>query len=190
MKTLYTSLSEIKSFNPCSSGYLSILKGQGKTIADDVKFSLVDCVKSNSFGDVCWLLSKRKVEISILVKAARLCADSVKHLKNNHTAAADDADAYADDAYAAYAYADAAYADADADAYADDAYAAYAAADADAAAYAAAYAAAAAADAADAADAAYADAADAAYAAREKQKELNKQFLLLAIQEYENSSVE
>ena len=184
MKTLYTSLAEIKSFSPCGSGWRDILKGQGKTIADDVKFSLVDCVKSNSFGDVCWLLSKRKVEISIVVKAARLCADSVKHLKNNHAADdAADAAAYADDAayaaaaddaYAAYAYADAA---------ADDAaYAAYAAA------YAAADAAAYAADAAaDAADVAAAYAAD---VAQVKQKELNKQFLLQAIQEYENSSVE
>ncbi len=28
--TLYTSLAEIKSFHPCSSGWKNILKGQGK----------------------------------------------------------------------------------------------------------------------------------------------------------------
>jgi hypothetical protein len=177
---IYTSLNEIKSFNPCASGWRNILKGQGKTEADGVLFPLTDAVKSNSVADVCWLLGKRKKEIQVCVRFARMCADSVKHLQNNRAAAADAAaDATYADAYAAYAaYADATYA------------AAYAAADA-----AAADAADAAADAADAAYAAadatyadaYADAADAAAADATyfEQNEKNKQFLIQCITEWE-----
>jgi len=57
---LMTSLNEIKSFNPCSSGWKDVLKGQSKTEPDDVQFSLVSCVDSNSISDVLWLLGKRK----------------------------------------------------------------------------------------------------------------------------------
>jgi hypothetical protein len=73
--------------------------GQRKTEADDVLFPLIDCLNSNTVRDVCWLLGNRKKEIQIVVRFARMCADSVAHL-NNATAAANAA-AYA--AYAAYA---------------------------------------------------------------------------------------
>jgi hypothetical protein len=89
--TLYTSLAEIKSFNPCACGWKDILKGQGKKEADDILFPLVDCLKSNSISDVCWLLGKRKVEIDIAVKFAKKCADSVSHIKNAEAAYAADA---------------------------------------------------------------------------------------------------
>ena len=124
---LMTSLAEIKSFNPCLSGWKAILKGRDKTQADALYFPLVECVESNSISDVCWLLGKRKVERQILVLFAKECANSVSHLKGCNAYAADAAAA----AYAAYAAAAAA-------AYAADAAAAYAAA---AAAAAAAYAA-------------------------------------------------
>lgn len=75
---LCTSLEEIRSFNPCASGWKNILKGQGKVTADAVEFPLVDCLKSNSIGDVCWLLGKRKNEISICVRFANLCAEYAK----------------------------------------------------------------------------------------------------------------
>ncbi len=138
-KILYTSLDEIKSFNPCADGWRNILKGQGKTESDSVLFPLIDCLESNSISDVCWLLGKRKVEIQIAVSFARKCADSVAHLKNAYAANAYAADA---DAYAAAAYAYAAYAAAAAYAYdaaAAAANAAYTAAYANAAANAAAY---------------------------------------------------
>lgn len=110
MAILYTSLAEIRSFNPCTSGWKNILAGQGKTEADDTQFPLVDCLKSNSISDVLWLLGKRRTEIQIAVKFARDCADSVAHLTDKKVSAT--AYAYAD----AYAAADAAsasdYADA------------------------------------------------------------------------------
>jgi hypothetical protein len=145
---LYTSLAEIKSFNPCPEGWKDILKGQGKTREDDVLFPLVDCLKSNSISDVCWLLGKRKIEIDIAIKFAKKCADSVSHIKN--------ASAYASASASAYAAA-----------YADTAASAYAAAAADTAAY-----------------AAYASAAAYAY---DKQRELNKQFLIDCIKDWEES---
>lgn len=122
MPILYTSLNEIKSFHPCASGWKTILKAQNKTEADDVLFPLIDTVESNTISDVCWLLGKRKSEIEIAAKFARMCADSVSHLKNANSS---DASAYASDAsdyafdayadYAAHAYADYAHASADSD---------------------------------------------------------------------------
>lgn len=103
---LYTSLNEIRSFNPCSEGWKDILRGQGKTEADNILFPLVDCLESNSISDVCWLLGKRRGEIEIVVKFAKDCADSVAHFKN-----AASASAYARAAaYAAASAYDAAYA--------------------------------------------------------------------------------
>ena len=78
---LMTSLAEIRSFNPCASGWKDILAGQGKIEADEVLFPLVDCLNSNSIKDVCWLLGKRKKEIQIVVRFARMCASSVASLK-------------------------------------------------------------------------------------------------------------
>ena len=92
---LMTSLAEIKSFNPCLSGWKAILKGRGKTQADALYFPLVECVESNSISDVCWLLGKRKVERQILVLFAKECANSVSHLRGRNADAADGAAAYA-----------------------------------------------------------------------------------------------
>ena len=158
-KQLMTSLAEIRGFNPCAAGWKKILEAH-KEKAEDEQFPLADCLVSNTVSDVLWLVGKRRVEIEIAVNAATKFAHSVARYDNrwSHDAAADAADA------AAYAAAD------------DAAYAAAAAAD-DAAYAAAAY----------AVDAAYA-AADAAYAAADAaQWELNKQLLLAAIREYEES---
>jgi hypothetical protein len=97
-KILYTSLDEIKSFDPCRSGLQAFIKTHG---SESKPVSLLDCVKSNSISDVLWLIGKRKVEISVAVKFARRCADSVKHL---HSDAASNAATYADDAADYYTY--------------------------------------------------------------------------------------
>lgn len=161
-KILMTSLTEIASFNPCVSGWRDILKGQGKTKADDVPFPLKDCLKSNSFSNVCWLLAKRREEITIVATTAKLCADSVSHLKN--AASADAA------AYATYAVIHAA---------ATVKYAISCAEDAAHAAGNAAYAAEMAAN--------YAFDATLDTAVAEEQQEKNKNFLLQAIEEYEET---
>ena len=165
-KILMTSLTEIASFNPCVSGWRDILKGQGKTKADDVPFPLKDCLKSNSFSDVCWLLAKRREEITVVATTAKLCADSVSHLKN---AASANAAAYAA-AYATYAATHAAAA------------VEYAISGAEDAAHAAGNAAYAAETAAN-----YAFDAALGTAVAEEQQEKNKNFLLQAIEEYEET---
>lgn len=97
-----TSLAEIKSFNPCPSGWKTILAAHPNTPMEQ-EFPLIDTLKSNSISDVCWLLGKRKKEIDIYVKFAKMCADSVAHLKlahlnNNYSRLADpDPDADPDD---------------------------------------------------------------------------------------------
>jgi hypothetical protein len=198
-----TSLNEIKSFKPCTDGWEDILKGQGKTISDDVQFPLVDCLKSNSISDVCWLLGKRKVEIQIAVRFAKMCADSIRYLNNYADIsvsaaarasanavyaanAASAADAAANDAYAAAnatnatsAAANAVYAATNATSAALYATSAAANDAANAAASATVYAANAAANATNAANAA-----NAASYAEQKQRELNKQFLTQCINEW------
>ena len=161
MPTLYTSLAEIRAFNPCASGWKDIIFTHPHSTEEEMntQFPLVDCLKSNPTSDVCWLLGKRKIEIQICVKFAKLCADSVAHLKN--TAANADAAAYANAA---------ANAAANATTYAAAANATYAAANA----------------------AAYAAAAAATYAAAaayNTQKIKNKEFLIQAIQAYENGEL-
>lgn len=160
---IYTSLAEIKSFNPCASGWRDILTGQRKTSADAILFHLTDALESNSISDICWLLGKRKKEIQVCVEFARQCAESVKELNNYYSRqAATAANAAANAANAAYAAAAAAnaanYAVAAADAYAAYAYAA-----------------------------AYADA-DAYAAAQQKQVELNKSFLHKLITDWEGDA--
>lgn len=161
---LTTSLAEIYSFHPCYGGWKTILQARKyfhntHALTEEQyneQFPLVDCLQSNTINDVLWLIGKRKTEIQIAVKFTRMCADSVKDLDNFWSKES----------------------------------ATYATAAAHAAAHAAAYAATAVTNAATAAAAyaaAAAHAAHAAYnaAAYKKQKELNKQFLIRCINEYQ-----
>jgi hypothetical protein len=158
------SLNEIRAFHPCASGWNTLLKAQGKTLADDVQIPLLDILKSNGIKDAIWCMKINWFQHKELyMKFINKCAERAKVYAAAYTAAADAVAAYAADA-AAYADADAAAA-----AYAADAYAAAAAA-ADAAAYAA--------DAA--AAAAYAD----AYADAERKKQYKSLELLLKQYQY------
>lgn len=127
MTILTTSLTEIRSFKPCIEGWRNILSAHPHSNKEEMSapFPLVDCLNSNSIADVCWLLGKRKVEIQICARFAKMCADSVAHLKFS------DAAVYAADAATAVAAANV-YATANATAAATDAadYAAYVAANA------------------------------------------------------------
>lgn len=184
---LYTSLAEIQSYEPCEESWADICNAHPYDTEENMnkQFPLVDCLNSNSFSDVCWLLGKRAVEIQIVIYAAKKCAESVQRFSggtNKAVSYAADAAAYA----AAYAFA--------ANAAATNAAAAYAAAaanTADAAAAAAAYAAtnSAAAAAATAATNAHADAASADAAAYNQQQALNKTFLRQAIIAYQNGEL-
>lgn len=180
MATLITSLAEIRSFNPCPDGWKDILSAHPHKTGKDMnkQFSLIDCVESNSISDVCWLLGKRKVEISICTQFANACAESVKHLNNKYSKSAAASASYtasytaASAADAAYAYASAA--DAAAAAASDAAYAVAAASDADA----------------DPAyiDVIYTDVTYVTYVIYKQQRTKNKQFLIDAIKAYESNN--
>lgn len=137
-------LNMIRAHGPCKDGWEKVLRGQGKTIADDVPFPIADILESNDLLDTIWVL-RCLPDSTIAVEFAKGCT----------TRAADAARAAAraaDAARAAVRATRATRATRAADAAADAA--AYAAADA------AADAADTAADAADAADTAAARAAD------------------------------
>lgn len=55
---LYTSLNQIKSFNPCASGWRAINKLQG--VRADEQFPMTWCFETNSISDILWLLGKQK----------------------------------------------------------------------------------------------------------------------------------
>jgi hypothetical protein len=130
-------LNQIKSHNPCISGWKAILRRQNKTSADDEEFPLVDAFNSNSIEDVIWAL--RCIDHKdISVVFSRGCANRAKKYAEAAAASAIAAIASASAASAASAAASASTYAADA-AYADTTYTAAvaAAASATAAVYAA-----------------------------------------------------
>lgn len=162
MKQLFTSITEVRSYGPCAAGLVRLLEGKKGVPYDDL-FPLSSVLGFNTVSDVCWLLGKRRKEISICVQFARKCADSVAHLRvTSSTDATQGAAQYAvdvaQDAVDAAQYAE------DAVVEATEATARYAAAEAAEAAH-------------------YAE--DAEDALR-KQQAKNKQFLLDCILQYES----
>ena len=124
--TINTTLNEIKAFDPCKSGWKTLLTSLNKIEADSEPLSMLHILESNGVQDIIWCMQVNWFEHKTLYM----------QFVNNCVVRAKDV------AGAAYAYADAAYADADAAyAYAYAAYAAYSAAYAAYAAYGAAYAA-------------------------------------------------
>ncbi len=169
MTTLMTSLAEIRSFDPCYTGWKNILSAHPHTCEEDYQkqFPLVDCVESNSISNVCWLIGKRKTEINICVSFAQACADSVTRLNNKYAAKAASYAAVATASYAANSAASyAVAAAADAAFYASEAAVSEAAANAVAV------------------DAEAIDVANAVADAVDAQNTKNKQFLIDAINNY------
>ena len=56
MPKLYTSLAEIRFFNPCAKGWKKIKEAK-KDIDENQTFPLTDCCESNSFSDIVWWVS-------------------------------------------------------------------------------------------------------------------------------------
>lgn len=160
---LTTTLGEIKSFGPCKNGLERFTQYWGEDCTMEIP--ITSLIKSNTFSDICWLIGKREVEIKIAVRAARLCADSIKQLKNaNASDYADYAASAASDYATATGYATADYASAvDYASAANDSAAEYAAS---------------------------ADYATRTYAANyKKQIQLNLSFLVQAIEEYQQGKL-
>jgi len=77
MTILYTSLIEIRSYNPCSSGWRDIYAAQCIRNLDK-PFPLIDCLDSNPTLDVLWLLGMRKTEVSIAVETAQRYVEHIE----------------------------------------------------------------------------------------------------------------
>jgi hypothetical protein len=122
------SLNQIRAFSPCVSGWNTLLKAQGKTMADDVQIPLLDILKSNGTRDAIWCMRVNWFQHKELyMKFINGC---VKRAKVYAADAAADVAADAADAAAAADYVAFAAAAADAAAYADyAAYSTYAAAE-------------------------------------------------------------
>jgi hypothetical protein len=119
------SLNQIRAFSPCVSGWNTLLKAQGKTMADDVQIPLLDILKSNGTRDAIWCMRVNWFQHKELyMKFINGCVKRAKVYAADAAAdvAADVADAADYVAFAAAAADAAAYADYAA-AYAD--YAAY-----------------------------------------------------------------
>jgi len=84
MAILYTSLAEIRSYNPCPDGWRSIYAAQrNRKIREmDEQFPLIDCLDSNTALDVIWLLRMRKTEVSIAVAVAQ---QYIRHIETQET---------------------------------------------------------------------------------------------------------
>ena len=78
-----TTLSKIRAQSPCTSGWTTLLKGLGKTAADDEPLELVRVLEINGLYDALWALRA----CDGIDKAARLfacdMAASVVHLTND-----------------------------------------------------------------------------------------------------------
>ena len=78
-----TTLSKIRAHAPCASGWTTLLKGLGKTAADDEPLELVRVLEINGLDDALWALRA----CDGIDRAARLyacdMAAAVAHLANN-----------------------------------------------------------------------------------------------------------
>lgn len=95
-----TSLAKIKSFHPCKSGWINILRAKAG-VHEAAEFPLSDALKSNSISDVLWYLGKSKEgRLEVIMPFADACVVRAREYVAA-AAAADVATAAAD--VAAYA---------------------------------------------------------------------------------------
>lgn len=74
MQVNFTTLSDIKSFNPCESGWKKLLAGLDKTKADDEPLSYSKILEINGIADAIWSLrTSRKLAQAYAIA----CAESV-----------------------------------------------------------------------------------------------------------------
>ena len=71
------SLNQIREFRPCTSGWETLLKAQGKTVPDDVQIPLIDILKSNGLEDAIWCMRVNWFEHkTVYMKFVNWCADT------------------------------------------------------------------------------------------------------------------
>lgn len=94
---MYTTLNQIESHNPCTTGWRTLLKALGKTKADDEPLPLPFILNSNGLDDAIWTLRCLEGADQELRLFAVECARQVQHFMTDprSLAALDVAERYA-----------------------------------------------------------------------------------------------
>ena len=78
---MITTLNKIRSYKPCESGWVKLLKHLGKTKADDAPLSFLTILESNELDDTLWCLRAAPDDwMSNFRMYAIWCAKQVEHL--------------------------------------------------------------------------------------------------------------
>ena len=77
---IYTTLNRIREQSPCSDGWTKLLRGLGKTAADDVPLSYADILRINGADDAFWCLRAEPQHDRLWRMVAVRCARTVQHL--------------------------------------------------------------------------------------------------------------
>ena len=80
---MQTTLNKIKQHNPCSEGWVKLLKFLNKTIADDEPLELTTILESNGLDDALWALRAVDGKDKEIRLMACDFAESVVHLTND-----------------------------------------------------------------------------------------------------------
>jgi hypothetical protein len=81
VKEITTTLNRIRANLPCSSGWERLLKGLGKTQADDEPLSYLTILEHNGLDDALWALRAEPQHERIWRHMACDFADTVRHLR-------------------------------------------------------------------------------------------------------------
>ena len=75
-----TTLSAIREASPCHDGWTKLLKGLGKTSADDEPLDLITVLDINGLDDALWVLSYAMPDDRLARHFQAWCAEQVLHL--------------------------------------------------------------------------------------------------------------
>ena len=77
---MYTTLNQIREYNPCASGWAKLLKHLGKSGPDNEPLSLLTVLNSNGLDDTLWCLRAVTGHDKEIRLYAVWCARQVQHL--------------------------------------------------------------------------------------------------------------
>ena len=77
---MITTLNQIRTFDPCKSGWRKLLAHLGKTQADDEALNIAAILDSNGLDDALWCLRAVKGRDREIRLSAVWCARQVQHL--------------------------------------------------------------------------------------------------------------
>ena len=77
---IYTTLNRIREHSPCAAGWQKLLRGLGKTAADDAPLSYADILRINGADDALWCLRAEPQHDRLWRMVAVRCVRTVQHL--------------------------------------------------------------------------------------------------------------